>query len=84
MSLLIENPLSVARDHVLLKLRFDGVPAPVPGQFVNIKTAPGTDPLVRRPFSIFDFDNGIMEIVIRVIGRGTRLLGEMRAGTLSL
>ncbi|MBP7602287.1 MAG: dihydroorotate dehydrogenase electron transfer subunit [Spirochaetes bacterium] len=80
MAQLIENPLPVARDHVLLKLRYDDATAPAPGQFVNIKTTAGTDPLVRRPFSIFDFDRGIMEIVVRVIGRGTRLLGEMRAG----
>ncbi len=80
MAHLIEKPLSIARDHLLLKLRCDGAPAPRPGQFVNIKAAPGTDPLVRRPFSIFDYSEGIMEIVIRVVGRGTRLISEFCAG----
>ncbi|HSV97982.1 MAG TPA: hypothetical protein VLM75_13765, partial [Spirochaetota bacterium] len=62
MAQLIDRPLPIARDHVLLKLRFDGACAPEPGQFVNIKAAPCTDPLVRRPFSVFDYNEGIMEI----------------------
>lgn len=81
MAQLIEKPLTIARDHILLKLRPGDCPAPEPGQFVNIKAAPGTDPLVRRPFSIFDYSDGIMEIVIRIVGRGTRLIGEFQAGT---
>lgn len=80
MARLIDNPLTVAKDHILLRLRFDDAPAPAPGQFINIRTAAFTDPLVRRPFSVFDYREGTFEIVVRLIGRGTRLLGEMRAG----
>jgi dihydroorotate dehydrogenase electron transfer subunit len=80
MAQMIEKPLPIARDHVLLKLRSDGAPAPEPGQFVNIKAASGTDPLVRRPFSVFDYNDGIMEIIIRIVGRGTRLISGVPAG----
>ena len=49
--------------------------AAAPGQFVHIKT--GADALLRRPFSIhrIDADAGRIEILYRVIGKGTGWLG---------
>ena len=54
--------------------------AAAPGQFVMVKTHEGTDPLLRRPFSIFQIirdgsgqANGIT-ILNRRVGRGTALL----------
>ncbi|MDP2268274.1 MAG: dihydroorotate dehydrogenase electron transfer subunit [Deltaproteobacteria bacterium] len=53
-------------------------PTPTPGQFVMIKACDGHDPLLRRPFSIHAFtrgrDHAVLEILYRVVGRGTRLL----------
>jgi dihydroorotate dehydrogenase electron transfer subunit len=53
-----------------------------PGQFVMIKPAPGLDPLLRRPFSIFEIlrtsageFKGI-SILNKRVGHGTRLLYE--------
>ena len=57
-----------------------------PGQFVMIKTARGTDPLLRRPFSIFEIlrdANGApagVSIFNKRIGVGTRLLYEVEPG----
>ena len=57
-----------------------------PGQFVMIKTARGMDPLLRRPFSIFeilrDGDRAPAGITLlnKRIGVGTRLLYEIEAG----
>lgn len=47
-----------------------------PGQFVMVKTAPGTsdDPILRRPFSIHRIDGKRVTILYKVVGRGTRFL----------
>jgi dihydroorotate dehydrogenase electron transfer subunit len=54
-----------------------------PGQFVNILPGGGSDPLLRRPFSICTVDRraGTFTVLIKVIGPGTRLLAQMAPGT---
>jgi dihydroorotate dehydrogenase electron transfer subunit len=57
-----------------------------PGQFVMVKCAPGIDPTLRRPFSIFEHlrdDRGDivgLSILIKRVGVGTALLYDMRPG----
>jgi len=52
-----------------------------PGQFLMVKTGPGRDPLIRRPFSIHNVTpDGNLHILIRVIGKGTSLLSRLRPG----
>lgn len=57
-----------------------------PGQFVMVKTAPGLDPLLRRPFSIFeilrDGDGTVrgLSILNKRVGAGTSLLFDARPG----
>ncbi len=54
-----------------------------PGQFVMVRgDGWETDPLLRRPFSIYRFRKDIeaVEILYRPVGRGTRLLSRMKAG----
>ena len=80
---MLENKTDVCTDHVLLTLSGTGR-KPLPGQFVNIRVANGTDPLLRRPFSIFDFQNDMMEILVRVVGRGTTLLAAAEPGEMDL
>lgn len=55
-----------------------------PGQFVNILPGGGTDPLLRRPFSICTVDRaaGTFTVLIKIVGPGTHLLGQMPPGTL--
>lgn len=57
-----------------------------PGQYVMVKPSRGTDPLLRRPFSIFEVlrdsrgePTGIT-LLNKRIGTGTRLLYEIEAG----
>jgi dihydroorotate dehydrogenase electron transfer subunit len=57
-----------------------------PGQFVMIKTSRGQDPLLRRPFSIFEIlrdaagrPSGV-SIFNKRIGAGTTLLSQVEAG----
>ncbi len=53
-----------------------------PGQFVMVQTGPGHDPLLRRPFSIHQVDqDGSLQILFKVLGRGTELLARHQPGT---
>lgn len=57
-----------------------------PGQFVMVKTNDSTDPLLRRPFSIFQILRGAageptgFTLLNKRIGRGTTVLGSVPAG----
>jgi len=54
------------------------------GQFVMLETAPGLEPYLRRAFSIADVSNaegrGRIELLAKVVGRGTRAMSELDAG----
>ena len=72
------NVLSLAAPEIAAAAR--------PGQFVMIKTSGGQDPLLRRPFSIFeilvDGSNAPMGISIfnKRVGTGTTLLSRVETG----
>jgi len=51
-----------------------------PGQFVHIKVKDGYDPLLRRPFSIYKSEGEKIEILYKVVGRGTELLSRKKIG----
>jgi len=52
-----------------------------PGQFVMVRTGDGLDPLLRRPFSIHQVvAGGLVQILFKVIGKGTRELASMESG----
>ncbi len=57
-----------------------------PGQFVMVKPATGHDPLLRRPFSVFEILHGAdgepagVSILVKRIGPTTRLLYDARVG----
>ena len=63
----------------------------IPGQFVMVRVNPAIDPLLRRPFGIFDLgtftteftDCGIqtyLEILYKVVGKGTAMLSSLHQG----
>lgn len=52
-----------------------------PGQFVMVRVAESTDPLLRRPFSICNTRNGdTLLLLYRVVGKGTRIMAEIGTG----
>jgi dihydroorotate dehydrogenase electron transfer subunit len=62
-----------------------GFDAAKPGQFVMIRVGEGSQPLLRRPFSLLGLidDGGRVagiEILYRVVGQGTRRLAACREG----
>jgi dihydroorotate dehydrogenase electron transfer subunit len=84
MSKLLENgwivsQKEVARMTYLLRIRSPQIArAAGPGQFLMLQVRDGVDPLIRRPFSFHRLlpDEGIIEILYRVVGRGTWLLSQ--------
>lgn len=52
---------------------------PEPGQFYLIRTGPGYDPFLRRPFSVFNWTEQYIELFVLLKGRGTEQL--MRTST---
>ena len=59
----------------------------VPGQFVQVRVTEGSDPFLRRTFSLCGSDpgKGTVSLMIDVVGRGTVLLcGARRGHTLNL
>ena len=62
-----------------------------PGQFVMVRIGGGIDPLLRRPFAIFDIGTHVpaqsgavpqvcFEMLYKVVGKGTALLASHHAG----
>ncbi len=67
----------------LLSLQFRLRQFPHPGTFLHIKpTSEGSDPLLRRAFSIFDYDEGrgIVDVLYKVFGRGSAILSRVPKG----
>lgn len=54
----------------------------IPGQFVHVRVTSGLDPYFRRAFSIAGYDPEArrLEIIYKVIGVGTGLMGRMKKG----
>ncbi len=50
------------------------------GQFINIRVADGTDPLLRRPFSVYRIEGNAVQIVFNVVGKGSVALRGKRPG----
>jgi len=51
-----------------------------PGQFLNIRVCDGSEPLLRRPFSIYRKEGDEVEILYNVVGKGTALLSRRSRG----
>ncbi len=74
----------VAREHYKLTFSSNYISSHAePGQFVNIRCSNSTDPLLRRPFSIhrINKDDKTIEIIYRVIGKGTKLISLLQIGS---
>ena len=83
MTELIEKPIQVADEHYLLKIKCESKNSKA-GQFINLKATTNTDPLIRRPFSIYNHYENIIEIIIRVIGKGTDLISKFDTGKINM
>lgn len=55
-----------------------------PGNFIEIRVSDQTEPFLRRPISIYNLDreNGILEFIFQVKGKGTEILAKKKIGDL--
>lgn len=51
-----------------------------PGQFLTIRCGDATSPLLRRPFGFHRINNSGFQVLYEVVGKGTRLLSELKPG----
>ena len=71
----------VAEGVGLVVLHAPGTAATVlPGQFVHLRVATGTEIILRRPFSVHRAYDGRIEILYQVLGAGTLCLAERPVG----
>ncbi len=82
----LEN-VPIARDTYRLRLEDARMAAVIrPGQFLMIRPASGTAPLLGRPFALYDVVRGptgrptALDVVYLVVGRGTAALAACRSG----
>jgi dihydroorotate dehydrogenase electron transfer subunit len=83
---ILENE-RIARDTFRLRLDDPAMARAIgPGQFLMIRPSSGTDPLLARPFALYDVardasgEPNAIEVVYLVIGRGTSALSRLRPG----
>lgn len=50
------------------------------GQFLNVRVDGTSDPLLRRPFSVYRVEGDFVELIFNVVGKGTALLAGKRKG----
>lgn len=51
-----------------------------PGQFFHVRVADRLDIILRRPFSVFDFNETTVSILYEVVGKGTEVLSLRKPG----
>jgi dihydroorotate dehydrogenase electron transfer subunit len=88
--MLIESPLlfndeiSPGYRRMRLLASEDFVSEAAPGRFVMLRAENSTDPLLRRPFAVFDAgasdEGAYFEILYRVVGKGTARLSAKKKG----
>jgi dihydroorotate dehydrogenase electron transfer subunit len=85
---ILENE-RIARDTFRLRLDDRTMARAIrPGQFLMIRLALGTDPLLARPFALYDVARDAsgtpdaIDVVYLVLGRGTSALSRLREGDL--
>lgn len=73
---------NIARDVYEMKLKGEGASLiTAPGQFVNIKVSTlESQPYLRRPMSVCDYDDENLTIIYKVVGKGTKILREKQPG----
>ena len=75
----VKENIALNANHNLLTLNMpEGVPEPLPGQFYMLEVNRGSDPLLKRAFSLFKRTSEGFQVMYRIKGRGTSLLREMK------
>lgn len=74
----IINNEAITEEIYLISLEFPENIETKPGQFCILRLNERLDPLLGRPFSIFDHVSGEIKFLYRVKGKGTRILSNLK------
>ena len=77
----IQSNKQLTSDVYELKLAGDTSKISASGQFVNIKI---DGEFLRRPISVCDYQEGLLTLVYKVVGKGTEKLSKTTSGKLDL
>ncbi len=80
MELKILENIEIAQNTFSLKIDNPNLFDALAGQFFMVRINGFNYPLLRRPFSIADFNENYIEIIYRVVGEGTKILTKKKAG----
>jgi dihydroorotate dehydrogenase electron transfer subunit len=79
----ITDNIEVAEKYYLISLApLEKILEPNPGNFFMLSIDNDYDPLLKRPFSVHRFVDGTLQILYRVVGKGTGILSSKKPGTL--
>jgi dihydroorotate dehydrogenase electron transfer subunit len=73
----------INKDYYVLEVEVTtGVEGILPGQFVELLVENTRNAFLRRPISIYDIhpERNSMDLLIQIVGEGTRLLSQLKAG----
>jgi len=51
-----------------------------PGQFIHVRVSDGYNPLLRRPFSVHHVKGQTIELIYKIVGKGTEILSGKNEG----
>ena len=74
---ILENR-KIAEDHYVLSLKSQHLRGAKPGQLVNVRCGATSVPLLRRPFGVHRKTKDGIEILYKVIGKGTGILSKKK------
>jgi dihydroorotate dehydrogenase electron transfer subunit len=77
---IVENTDLSSRYFMLKMRRPADMPAPTPGQFIQMGVPEAGRFFLRRPFSVFDCDDSTLDLLIVEAGEGTGVIRRMRPG----
>lgn len=71
---------ALTEDIYLISLRMPEKIESKPGQFCILRINSRFDPLLGRPFSIFDYEDNELRFLYRIKGKGTKILSKLKEG----
>ncbi|MEE9523445.1 MAG: dihydroorotate dehydrogenase electron transfer subunit [Thermodesulfovibrionales bacterium] len=78
---IIENREVARNIHLIKILSLSPLMNPEPGQFYMLGVAQNYDPLLKRPFCVFDSESQEILFLIKSVGKGTSMLNLKLAGS---
>ncbi len=75
----IKRKIWYNKDTFGLEVYFPGI-NPLPGQFFQVRVGDSLDPFLNRPISVASYIRNRLLLIIRIVGKGTRILSEKEEG----